>query len=87
MTDFKGNTAVYLFYSYTRICSILKKSGITEFKELIAAGFQITHEAEKELINILVKFSDIVETITVELEIHKLTDFLYALAVKLSESY
>ena len=30
---------------------------------------------------------DIVETITTELEIHKLTDFLYALAVKLAESY
>ena len=58
MTDFKGNTAVYLFYSYTRICSILKKSEIPEekFTELIKQGFEITHDAEKELINILVKF-------------------------------
>ena len=30
MTEFKGNTAVYLFYQHTRVCSILKKSGFTE---------------------------------------------------------
>lgn len=30
MLDFKGNTAVYLFYSYVRMCSILTKSGLSE---------------------------------------------------------
>lgn len=30
MLDFKGNTAVYLFYSYVRMCSVIKKSGLTE---------------------------------------------------------
>ena len=30
MTSQKGDTAVYLMYSYIRICSILRKSGISE---------------------------------------------------------
>ncbi len=30
MLDTKGNTAVYLFYSYVRICSILTKSGFSD---------------------------------------------------------
>ncbi len=28
--DIKGNTAVYLFYSYVRICSIYRKNNLTE---------------------------------------------------------
>ena len=57
MTDFKGNTAVYLFYSYTRVCSILKKSDFTEeqLSEFMQNGFKITHEAEKEVANIIIK--------------------------------
>ena len=35
----------------------------------------------------MIKFQDVVENITYDLEIHKLADFLYALATKLSESY
>ena len=30
MTSQKGDTAVYLLYSYIRLCSILKKSGLEE---------------------------------------------------------
>lgn len=30
MLDPKGNTAVYLMYSYVRISSVLKKSGIVD---------------------------------------------------------
>jgi len=30
MLDTKGNTAVYLFYAYARMNSILRKSGLTE---------------------------------------------------------
>jgi len=30
MLDPKGNTAVYLMYSYVRISSVLKKSGIAD---------------------------------------------------------
>lgn len=29
MLDTKGNTAVYLLYSYARLCSIIRKSGYT----------------------------------------------------------
>ena len=30
MLDPKGDSAVYLLYAYARICSILKKSGLTD---------------------------------------------------------
>jgi arginyl-tRNA synthetase len=30
MLDTKGNTAVYLLYSYARLCSIIRKSGYSE---------------------------------------------------------
>ena len=30
MLDPKGNTAVYLLYSYARVCSILRKGGLNE---------------------------------------------------------
>jgi arginyl-tRNA synthetase len=29
MLDPRGNTAVYLIYAYVRICSIIRKSGLT----------------------------------------------------------
>lgn len=30
MLDPKGNTAVYLMYAYARICSIMRKAGVSE---------------------------------------------------------
>lgn len=30
MLDLKGNTAVYLNYAYVRLCSILRKCGLSE---------------------------------------------------------
>lgn len=44
MLDPKGNTAVYLMYSYVRILSILRKSGIQDFEVFKADNkFKITH--------------------------------------------
>jgi len=37
MIDPRGDSAVYLLYSYARICSILQKSGLSD-KELKEAG-------------------------------------------------
>ncbi len=45
MLDTKGNTAVYLLYSYARLCSIIRKSGLSEadIDNLIKTkGFKIT---------------------------------------------
>ena len=89
MLDFKGNTAVYLIYSYVRLCSILNKSGLNEesFKELAAKGFKITHPHERLLAILVSKFPETIDQVIEELEIHKLCDFIYNLAVKIAEGY
>lgn len=46
MLDPKGNTAVYLIYAYVRMCSIIRKSGMTseEIAKLASEHpFEITH--------------------------------------------
>jgi len=50
MLDTKGNTAVYLLYSYARLCSIIRKSGYTpeQLQEIITTqGFSISHPQER----------------------------------------
>lgn len=50
MLDPKGNTAVYLMYSYVRIVSILRKCGIENFNEYIHSNeFKLTHPHERHL--------------------------------------
>lgn len=89
MLDFKGNTAVYLLYSYVRMCSIIRKSGLDKqaFQELASKGFKITHPHERLLAGLLVKLPETIDNIIEELEIHKLCDLLYNLAVKVGEGY
>lgn len=89
MLDFKGNTAVYLLYSYVRMCAILRKSGLDKagFKELAAKGWKITHPHERLLAGLLVKLPETIDSIIDELEIHKLCDLIYNLAVKVAEGY
>ena len=42
MLDLKGNTAIYLMYSYARICSIASKAGVkkTDLAALLDAPFK-----------------------------------------------
>jgi arginyl-tRNA synthetase len=46
MLDPKGNTAIYLIYAYVRMCSIIRKSGLTSEQIVELARekpFKITH--------------------------------------------
>jgi arginyl-tRNA synthetase len=90
MLDPKGNTAVYLMYSYARICSILNKSGITQDdmkNTLSKGGFKITHPHERYIAISLLRFPEVIQTVTDELNIHKLCDFIYDIAIKIAEGY
>ena len=52
MLDPKGNTAIYLIYAYVRMCSIVRKSGLTsEQIHQLAKNkpFRITHPDERDL--------------------------------------
>lgn len=90
MLDPKGNTAVYLLYSYARICSIIDKSGMSK-DDINAAlekgGFKITHPHERFLAMSLLRFPEVLNTVNDELNIHKLCDYIYDIAVKISEGY
>jgi len=90
MLDPKGNTAVYLLYSYARVCSILRKSEIGEegIRKLIeTSGWKITHPHERLLALTLLKFPEVLEAVTDELAINKLCEFIYDVATKISEGY
>ncbi|EGR29994.1 hypothetical protein IMG5_144680 [Ichthyophthirius multifiliis] len=90
MLDTKGNTAVYLLYSYARLCSILRKSEIdvNQLKDIGKnKGFKITHPHERAIVACLVKFVDVLQSVTDDLAINRLTDYIYELACKIAEAY
>jgi len=90
MLDPKGNTAVYLLYSYARINSILRKSGYTQedLKKLVqSTPWKITHPHERVLAFTILKFPETLESASEDLAINKLCDFIYDVAVKIAEGY
>ena len=90
MLDDKGNTAVYLFYSYVRICSIYRKNNLDEsnIEELIKTTKIITTEkAEKKLLIHLLLFNDIINEVLNDLSINLLCDYVYGIATKFNEFY
>lgn len=86
MLSQKGNTAVYLMYSYIRICSIIRKSGFQE-NEFTGFEFKFSHEYERMLLRQCVKFSETIEIVLEELTINRLCDYIYALACRIAEGY
>jgi arginyl-tRNA synthetase len=90
MLDYKGNTAVYLFYSYVRILSVYRKAEINEetINDLIAKEtIKITHPKEKELLLHLLRFNDVIDDLLEDLAMNKLSDYTYGIAVRFSEFY
>lgn len=93
MLDINGNTAVYLFYCYVRICSIYAKAKLTEedIDKLITQSDEdsiiISNPKERALLIHLLKFNDVIEEVLEDLSPNKLCDFLYGTAVKFSEFY
>ena len=90
MLDDKGNTAVYLFYSYVRICSIYRKINIDDKKieELIKNGkIEVQLKAEKKLLAHLLLFNDVIDDVLKDLSLNLLCDYVYGIATKFSEFY
>ncbi len=90
MLDPKGNTAIYLIYAYVRMCSIIRKSGLTSEQIVELAKnkpFKITHPDERILAAMLIKFHDVLSDSVDELAINKITDFIYEICVKVQENY
>eukprot|EP00971_Amphidinium_carterae_P230709 4578329-Amphidinium_carterae.1 len=86
MLDPKGNSALYLFYAYARVCSIQRKCGADTQKQN-ASALKVVHPAERELALKLLQFPDVVEEILAKLELHKLTDYLWELCNTFTDFY
>ena len=90
MLDDKGNTAVYLFYSYVRICSIYRKLNLSQndIDELVKTKkIEIKEKSEKNLVNHLLLFNDVIDEVLKDLALNLLCDYVYGIATKFSEFY
>jgi arginyl-tRNA synthetase len=90
MLDPRGNTAIYLIYAYVRMCSIIRKSGLTseQINELARnKPFKITHPDERVLAAMLIKFYDVLTDSVEELAVNKITDYIFDICVKVQENY
>lgn len=86
MLSFEGNTAPYLQYAYTRIQSLLSKSGqavepSTDYK------ISATEQAEKNLLCLLLQFEDVIISVSKECMPHYLANYLFQLASSFSKFY
>jgi arginyl-tRNA synthetase len=81
MLDPRGNSAVFLFYAYARICSILRKaSGLgVDVAKLPASELKVAHPSERELALKLLRFPDVMEAILGDLHLHQLAEYLWEL--------
>ncbi|KAF1744490.1 hypothetical protein MXB_2162 [Myxobolus squamalis] len=90
MLDDRGNTAVYLMYCYSRIRSIIRKSGVSqqEIVDYVAGkGIKATHESEFKLMRKLVHFPEIVSRILTETYPHYMCEYLYELSCSMTDFY
>jgi arginyl-tRNA synthetase len=49
--------------------------------------FKISHKKERELLLCLFKLNDVLDDVLVDLNLNRLTDYVYAIAVKFNEFY
>ncbi|XP_053948877.1 probable arginine--tRNA ligase, cytoplasmic [Anastrepha ludens] len=91
MLEDRGNTAVYLLYAFTRICSISRNCG-EDFSDLAkvldsGATIELEHEKEWKLAKTLLKFPDVLIKISKDLLLHTLCEFCYEICTVFSEFY
>lgn len=90
MLDDRGNTAVYLLYTYVRICSIARNSGedfSDKEKVLKTHTLILDHENEWKLAKTLLRFPDVSLKICDDLMLHSLCEFCYDICTVFSEFY
>lgn len=79
MLRFEGNTAAFLMYAYVRVEGIKRKVGS---KEINDGKISLEHPTEITLGLHLLRFEEVLDSITKELLPNRLTDYLYHLAEK-----
>lgn len=92
MLDPRGNTGVYLLYMYVRVLSIMRKGAYEGevLKSLLSnpeTKFKISNKSERELAIALLRLPEQIELAMTDLQLNRLTDQLYEIAVKIGEFY
>lgn len=90
MLDDRGNTGVYLLYTYTRVRSILRKANVTEadiVNHVRNNSFIIEHNHEMILLRKLIHFPEVIFRIVFDTYPHYLCEYLYDLCCIMSEFY
>ncbi|XP_055905133.1 probable arginine--tRNA ligase, cytoplasmic [Eupeodes corollae] len=90
MLEDRGNTAVYLLYAFTRICSIARNCGVdfSNLSEILKTeSITVEHEKEWKLAKVLLKFPDVILKITKDLLLHTLCEYCYEVCTTFSEFY
>ncbi|XP_075234575.1 arginine--tRNA ligase-like protein isoform X2 [Lycorma delicatula] len=91
MLEDKGNTAVYLLYAYTRICSIARNANVSpeQIQQAVNSNVPISVEHEKEwkLVKVLLKFEDVFLKVTEDFLLHRICEFIYEVSTTFSEFY
>lgn len=86
--DLNGNTAVFLLYSYARLCSIQRKAGVPIADALAAVPtLTFTAPAEKQLALYTLRLNATIEKTVEDLMPKNLTDYAYDLVVAVSDFY
>lgn len=90
MLQDKGNTAVYLIYAYTRICSIARNAGLSpdDIKNLAKkTQVSLDHDKEWKLAKVLLRYPDVLLKITQDLCLHHLCEYVYEICTTFTEFY
>ena len=78
MLSFEGNTAPYLQYAYSRICSVFRKAELERGQ--VKGEIRITTPQEKTLALSLLSFDETLKTVAEDGYPHTLCNYLYDLA-------
>lgn len=96
MLEDKGNTAVYLLYSLTRIRSIKRRANLGSIEEILKKRatemstnkpLQLVDEREVKLAKYLLKFPDIIIQCIDDLLFHLICNYLYELSGVFTDFY
>ena len=86
MLSFDGNTAPYILYAYARIKSILQKSHF-DITYISSFKISVSNDLEHDLLVMLSRFTDVIESIVDTCYIHYLCNYLYELTVCFMQFY
>lgn len=86
MLSFEGNTAPYMQYAYTRICSIFKKADL-DLNRVLNAKLDLKEEKERTLALKLIQFEECLNVVAKDGTPHVLCTYLYELATIFSSFY